>query len=142
MSQNSHRSSAWQLAVVAVGLLSAAYVGVAAAPHFGARDASLWAALLVLVFAMSYGANRLQLWLVRPPVAPWKGAITGVVVFSPMFLVWFPSSAWMADMGRIHGYANVPSPFWMAALMVWGLVAPGGVVAQGMRRLTGGAPTL
>lgn len=125
---------AWQAAVVLVGLAAVTYVGLTAAPHMGARDASLWAGLLASVLALAYGANRLQLWLARPPVAPWKGAILGVVVFSPMFLVWFPSSSWTMEMGRVHGYANVPSPFWMAALMVWGLVAPGGVVAQGLRR--------
>ena len=92
--------------------------------------------ILACVFALAYGANRLQLWLAWPPVAPWKSAILGVVVLGPMFLAWFPSSSWTMEMARVHG-GNVPSPFWMAALMVWGLVAPGGVVVQGLHRLAG-----
>lgn len=118
----------WQVAVVLVGLALAGIAGILASPHIGSASGTIWSLWLIYVFALGYGANRLQLWLARPPVAPWKGAFVGVTAFIPMFLGWFPASNWTMGVGETTRYEYVPSPVWILALMFWGLLAPGGVL--------------
>ncbi len=103
----------------------------------GTPDAAIWTGLLVYVFALGYGANRLQKWLARPPLVVWRAVVAGVPAFIPMFLGWFPASNFVAEVARAHQYQYAPSFYWIIFLMFWGLLAPGGVVVEGLRKLTG-----
>lgn len=131
-----NRASLWQAAVIAVGLGLSAVAGLVAAPVFGERAGAVWAGWLVYVFALAYGANRLQRYLARPPMASsWKAAALGATAFIPMFLGWFPASSWAMETSAATRYHSIPSPVWILIVMLWGLVAPGGAVLDGTRRL-------
>lgn len=127
----------WQIVVIAAGLALAVVAGVSAQPHIGTPDAAVWTGLLVYVFALGYGANRLQKWLARPPLVASRAVFVGVPAFIPMFLGWFPASNFVTEVARAHEYQYAPSFYWIIFLMFWGILAPGGVVVEGLRKLTG-----
>ena len=131
----SRREIQWQILVLVVGFGLAALAGFQALPKLGAREAAVWAGYVALMFGVSYAANRLQLWLIRPPLAPARSIWVGAVAFVPMFLVWFPGSPYMMEVATKTGDMLSVSN-WILAAMVFGLLAPGGATWLGLQKLT------
>ena len=98
------------------------------------REAATFGAILLGIFLLAYGANRLQWWMARPAMAPIKAALLGAVVFVPLFLGVLPFSPVLHDLAGNHDYQNTPSGFWILPVSLWGLFAPVGVLAGGLRQ--------
>ena len=131
----------WQATILAVG------VGLAVVPAFLSlrvytpREAGTFGAILLWVFALAYAANRLQRWLAHPPVAPVKAALLGGVLFLPFFLGIFPSASTLQALDAAHRFEGTPSPLWPFVALLWGIFAPVGVLAEGVRKFCADRPS-
>jgi len=125
----------WQVLVVAVAIGYSLLAGIQSRQNLTPAEANIWGALLAYVFVLGYAANRIQIWLTRPPVPPLRAALLGASGCLPMFLGWFPVSEWLMEAARRHNFENTPSPWLILFPMFWGLLAPGGVLYNSLRRL-------
>jgi hypothetical protein len=130
----SRRESYWQILVLFVGFGIAILAGFQGLPKLGGPEAAVWAGYVAAMFVVSYGANRLQLRLIRPPFSPSRSVWVGAVAFAPMFLVWFPGSPYMMEVASKTG-DMVSVSNWILAVMLFGLLAPGGAAWLGLKKI-------
>jgi hypothetical protein len=117
----------WQILVLSVGFGLAALAGFMVLPKLGGPGTAVWAGYIAAMFLVSYGANRLQFWLIRPPFSPARSVWVGAVAFVPMFLVYFPGSPFVMEVAsKTCDMASLNN--WILAAMMFGLLAPGGAV--------------
>ena len=127
-------SRPWQATVLLVGVGLAVVPALLSLNVYTPREAATFGAILLWIFLLAYGANRLQRWLARPPISPWKATFLGTVLFLPMFLGTYPFASTLQALSAAHGFEGTPSPVWPFVVLFWGLFAPVGILAEGLRR--------
>ena len=124
----------WQTTVLLVGVGLAVVPALLSLNVYVPGEAATFGGVLLGIFLLAYGANRLQLWMARPPITAVRGALLGVVAFIPIFLGTLPSGPVLQRLAGNHDYENTPSAIWTLAVLLWGLFAPVGVLGEGLRR--------
>jgi hypothetical protein len=123
----------WQVLVLSVGFGLAALAGFMVLPKVGGPGAAVWAGYIAAMFLVSYGANRLQLLLIRPPCSPSRSMWVGAAAFVPMILVYSPGYPYMMEVAaKTCDMASVRN--WILAAMTFGLLAPGGAVWLSLKK--------
>lgn len=115
----------WFLSSLVIGLALCVAIALPTQASLG-EDNYVWFGWLLLMFAVSVAANRLQMWILQPQVPAWCKPFIGVCAFIPFFIVFFPVSQWAQLIGPKFEYKNLPNLNWLTLLMLYGLFAPGG----------------
>lgn len=111
---------------------------MASVARIGVADGLLVALGLAWTFGLGYGSNLALTAILRGPQAAWKSLMPAVFCFLPIFLGVIPVGSWLS-MSRFPN-GQLPSAVFClpAALSLWGLLAPGGFLKDGLKKIRAG----